>query len=63
MQCVLTVAQDVVSPQMVKFATSLSRESIVDIEGVVSVPSQPITGATQQVCVNVILETVIVLFL
>lgn len=48
-QCVLTVAQDVVSPQMVKFATSLSRESIVDIEGAVSVPSQPITGASQQV--------------
>ncbi|KAK4422412.1 Aspartate--tRNA ligase 2, cytoplasmic [Sesamum alatum] len=52
-QCVLTVAQDVVSPQMVKFATSLSRESIVDIEGVISVPSQPITGASQQVEIQV----------
>ncbi|KAH6790957.1 Class II aminoacyl-tRNA and biotin synthetases superfamily protein [Perilla frutescens var. frutescens] len=52
-QCVLTVAQDVVSSQMVKFATSLSRESIVDIEGVVSVPSQPITGASQQVEIQV----------
>ncbi|KAI3453947.1 hypothetical protein Pfo_010610 [Paulownia fortunei] len=52
-QCVLTVAQDVVSPQMVKFATSLSRESIVDIEGVVSVPGQSITGATQQVEIQV----------
>ncbi|KAL8469635.1 hypothetical protein ACS0TY_032477 [Phlomoides rotata] len=52
-QCVLTVAQDVVSPQMVKFANSLSRESIVDIEGVVSVPSQSITGATQQVEIQV----------
>lgn len=50
-QCVLTVAQDLVSPVMVKFATSLSRESIIDIEGVVSVPAQPITGASQQVCV------------
>ncbi|KAL0447616.1 UNVERIFIED_CONTAM: Aspartate--tRNA ligase 2, cytoplasmic [Sesamum latifolium] len=49
-QCVLTVAQDVVSPQMVKFATSLSRESIVDVEGVISVPTQPITGASQQHC-------------
>ncbi|KAK6116948.1 hypothetical protein DH2020_049323 [Rehmannia glutinosa] len=47
-QCVLTVAQDVVSPQMVKFTTILSRESIVDIEGIVSVPAQSITGATQQ---------------
>lgn len=52
-QCVLTVAPDVVSPQMVKFANSLSRESIVDIEGVVSVPSQPITGASQQVEIQV----------
>ncbi|KAG8381996.1 hypothetical protein BUALT_Bualt05G0030500 [Buddleja alternifolia] len=38
----------VVSPQMVKFATSLSPESVVDIKGVVSVPAQSITGATQQ---------------
>ncbi|GFQ03701.1 aspartate--tRNA ligase cytoplasmic [Phtheirospermum japonicum] len=52
-QCVLTVAQDLVSPQMVKFTTSLSRESIVDINGVVSVPSQPITGASQQVEIQV----------
>ncbi|KAL7111988.1 hypothetical protein ACP275_05G124200 [Erythranthe tilingii] len=64
-QCVLTVAQDVVSSQMVKFATSLSRESIVDIEGIVSVPAQPITGASQQVeiqvrklyCVNMAIPT------
>ncbi|XP_042025715.1 aspartate--tRNA ligase 2, cytoplasmic-like isoform X1 [Salvia splendens] len=52
-QCVLTVAPDLVSPQMVKFATGLSRESIVDIEGIVSVPSQPITGASQQVEIQV----------
>ncbi|XP_051119263.1 aspartate--tRNA ligase 2, cytoplasmic [Andrographis paniculata] len=64
-QCVLTVAEGVVSPQMVKFATALSRESIVDIEGVVSGPGQAITGATQQVeiqvkkiyCVNKALPT------
>ncbi|KAL7150610.1 hypothetical protein ABFS83_05G125000 [Erythranthe nasuta] len=64
-QCVLTVAQDLVSSQMVKFATSLSRESIVDIEGIVSVPAQPITGASQQVeiqvrklyCVNMAIPT------
>ncbi|KAI3468450.1 hypothetical protein Pfo_025113 [Paulownia fortunei] len=52
-QCVLTVTPELVSPQMVKFATSLSRESIVDIEGVVSVPAQSITGATQQVEIQV----------
>ncbi|KAG8382002.1 hypothetical protein BUALT_Bualt05G0031200 [Buddleja alternifolia] len=38
----------VVSPRMIKFATSLSPESTVDIEGVVSVPAQSITGTTQQ---------------
>lgn len=53
-QCVLTVAPDLVSPQMVKFATGLSRESIVDIEGIISVPSQPITGASQQVCFQIL---------
>ncbi|XP_022857457.1 aspartate--tRNA ligase 2, cytoplasmic-like [Olea europaea var. sylvestris] len=52
-QCILTVTPDVVSAQMVKFATSLSRESIVDIEGVISVPATTITGATQQVEVQV----------
>ncbi|EYU29913.1 hypothetical protein MIMGU_mgv1a018492mg, partial [Erythranthe guttata] len=52
-QCVLTVSQDLVSSQMVKFATSLSRESIIEIEGLVSVPAQPITGATQQVEIQV----------
>ncbi|GER32711.1 aspartate--tRNA ligase [Striga asiatica] len=52
-QCVLTVAQDLVSPQMVKFATRLSRESIIDAEGIVSVPAQPITGTTQQVEIQV----------
>ncbi|XP_009791268.1 aspartate--tRNA ligase 2, cytoplasmic [Nicotiana tabacum] len=47
-QCVLTVKPELVSAQMVKFATSLSKESIVDVEGVVTVPEKPITGATQQ---------------
>ena len=48
-QCVLTVAPDLVGRQMVKYATSVSRESHVDIEGIVSVPGIPIKGATQQV--------------
>ncbi|CAA2983566.1 aspartate--tRNA ligase 2, cytoplasmic-like [Olea europaea var. sylvestris] len=52
-QCILTVTPDVVSAQMVKFATSLSRESIVDIEGVITVPATTIKGATQQVEVQV----------
>ncbi|KAL7111266.1 hypothetical protein ACP275_05G077600 [Erythranthe tilingii] len=52
-QCVLTVSQDLVSSQMVKFATSLTKESIIEIEGLVSMPAQPITGATQQVEIQV----------
>ncbi|KAI3912403.1 hypothetical protein MKW92_048610 [Papaver armeniacum] len=47
-QCVLTVA-DNLSGQMVKFATSLSKEFNVDIEGIVSVPDYPIKRATQNV--------------
>ncbi|CBI20816.3 unnamed protein product, partial [Vitis vinifera] len=38
---------------MVKYATGLSRESHVDIEGIISVPGVPIKGATQQVEVQV----------
>ncbi|GLT54771.1 hypothetical protein SLA2020_279410 [Shorea laevis] len=52
-QCVVTAQPDVVSRQMVKYVAALSRESIVDIEGVVSVPTVPIKGATQQVEVQV----------
>ncbi|KAK6945664.1 Aminoacyl-tRNA synthetase, class II (D/K/N) [Dillenia turbinata] len=52
-QCVLTVEADKVSRQMVKFATSLSKESIIDVEGVVSVPDTPIKGASQPVEVQV----------
>ncbi|MCL7035793.1 hypothetical protein MKW94_018659 [Papaver nudicaule] len=52
-QCVLNVTANLVSQQMLKFATSLSKESHVDIEGIVSVPDAPITGATQQVEIQV----------
>ncbi|KAB1204998.1 Aspartate--tRNA ligase, cytoplasmic [Morella rubra] len=52
-QCVVTVQPDAVSRQMVRYAAGLSRESIVDVEGLVSVPSVPIKGATQQVEVQV----------
>ncbi|KAL8167413.1 hypothetical protein V2J09_008912 [Rumex salicifolius] len=52
-QCVLSVAPDLVSQQMVKFSTLLSRESIIAINGIVSVPSAPIKGTSQQVEVQV----------
>lgn len=48
-QCVATVASDLVSRQMVKFISGLSRESIVNVEGIVSVPKEAIKGTTQQV--------------
>jgi aspartyl-tRNA synthetase len=50
LQCVLVASADAcVSTQMVKFATALSKESIVDIEGVVSLPKEPLKATTQQV--------------
>ncbi|CAN1234495.1 Aspartate--tRNA ligase 2, cytoplasmic [Linum perenne] len=52
-QCVVTVQPDVVSRQMVKFVAGLSSESTVNVQGVVSVPSVAITGATQQVEIQV----------
>ncbi|TVU10726.1 hypothetical protein EJB05_44272, partial [Eragrostis curvula] len=49
-QCVLVASADAgVSMQMVKFATMLSKESIVDVEGVVSLPKEPLKSTTQQV--------------
>lgn len=48
-QCVVTAQPELVSRQMVKFVAGLSRESIIDVQGLVSVPSVPIKGTTQQV--------------
>uniref|UniRef100_A0ACD5YGY5 Uncharacterized protein n=1 Tax=Avena sativa TaxID=4498 RepID=A0ACD5YGY5_AVESA len=48
-QCVLVASADHgVSTQMVRFATSLSKESILDVEGVVSIPKEPLKATTQQ---------------
>ncbi|KMT15574.1 hypothetical protein BVRB_3g059240 [Beta vulgaris subsp. vulgaris] len=52
-QCVLMVAKEKVSEQMVKFANGLSRESVVDIQGFVSVPGESIKGTSQQVEIQV----------
>ncbi|ERN12570.1 hypothetical protein AMTRI_Chr01g136440 [Amborella trichopoda] len=48
-QCVFTIAPGFVSKQMVKFVTGLSRESYIDVYGVVSVPGVAIKGSSQQV--------------
>ena len=60
-QCVLMVVKEKVSEQMVKFANTLSRESIVDIFGVVSVPNEAIKGTSQQV-IRAILIFICVIF-
>ncbi|GJN40092.1 hypothetical protein PR202_gb29260 [Eleusine coracana subsp. coracana] len=53
-QCVLVASANAgVSTQMVKFATALSKESIVDVEGVVSLPKEPLKSTTQQVEIQV----------
>ncbi|KAG6608188.1 Aspartate--tRNA ligase 2, cytoplasmic, partial [Cucurbita argyrosperma subsp. sororia] len=52
-QCVVSEQPELVSRQMVKYVVGLSRESIVDVEGVVSVPNVAIKGATQQVEIQV----------
>ncbi|KAL2928236.1 Aspartate--tRNA ligase 2 cytoplasmic [Bienertia sinuspersici] len=52
-QCVLMAAKEKVSEQMVKFANALSRESIVDVQGSVSVPADSIKGTSQQVEIQV----------
>ncbi|TXG62413.1 hypothetical protein EZV62_013776 [Acer yangbiense] len=52
-QCVVSQKPDSVTKQMVKFVSSLNRESFVDIVGIVSVPGVSIKGASQQVEVQV----------
>ncbi|WCJ35022.1 Aspartate--tRNA ligase cytoplasmic [Euphorbia peplus] len=52
-QCVLTVQAGLVSDKMVKFAAGLNRESIVEVRGLVSVPSELIKGTSQQVEIQV----------
>ncbi|XP_075641734.1 aspartate--tRNA ligase 1, cytoplasmic [Castanea sativa] len=52
-QCVLTEQDGVVSRPMLKYAAGLSRESIVDVEGLVSVPGITINSTTQQVEIQV----------
>ncbi|KAK3139928.1 hypothetical protein QOZ80_5AG0392780 [Eleusine coracana subsp. coracana] len=50
-QCVLVANSDAgVSRQMVRFAAAISKESVVDVEGVVSLPKEPLKATTQQVC-------------
>ncbi|XWS70634.1 hypothetical protein CRYUN_Cryun03dG0063600 [Craigia yunnanensis] len=64
-QCLVSTQSEGVSRQMVRFVAGINRESIVDVIGVVSVPGNPIKGATLQVdilvrklyCVNKAMPT------
>ncbi|XP_010438070.1 PREDICTED: aspartate--tRNA ligase 2, cytoplasmic [Camelina sativa] len=53
-QCVVSQAeQNKVGANMVKYLRQLSRESFVDVIGVVALPKEPLTGTTQQVEIQV----------
>ncbi|XP_071718392.1 aspartate--tRNA ligase 1, cytoplasmic-like [Rutidosis leptorrhynchoides] len=52
-QCVLIVAPDLVSAEMVKFATRIPKDSLIEIEGIVTVPPNVIKDASQQVEIQV----------
>ncbi|CAL4952473.1 unnamed protein product [Urochloa decumbens] len=54
-QCVLAAGADGagVSKQMVAFAKSLTKESTVEVEGVVAFPKEPLVSTTQQVEIHV----------
>jgi hypothetical protein len=47
-QAVMFADDTTVSKTMVKYACGITKESIVDVEGVVAVPAQPIESATQK---------------
>ncbi|CAN8326736.1 unnamed protein product [Cochlearia groenlandica] len=53
-QCVATKSEETkVSVNMIKYLKQLSRESFVDVIGVVTLPKEPVTGTTQQVEIQV----------
>jgi aspartyl-tRNA synthetase len=55
-QVVFHVEDNLVSKGLIKFVDSLSKESIVDVEGVVDVPEVPVSGTTQQVLLSLSLS-------
>jgi len=46
-QCVAFERTSEISPAMIKYMVSLPSESIVDVEGILTVPEKPVDGATQ----------------
>ncbi|BBN08201.1 aspartyl-tRNA synthetase [Marchantia polymorpha subsp. ruderalis] len=52
-QCLASIAENIVSKQMLKFISGLNKESIIDVEGEVSVPPGEIAGTSQQVEIQI----------
>ena len=48
LQACMFVDDTVVSKGMVKYASQINRESIVDLGGIVTVPANPIESCSQQ---------------
>lgn len=48
LQAVMFADEEKVSKGMVKYACGIPKESIVDVGGVVVLPSQPVESATQK---------------
>ncbi len=47
LQVVLFTNDTTISKGMVKYASNLSRESIIDVEGTISLPQEPVAACTQ----------------
>ncbi|PNH06255.1 Aspartate--tRNA ligase, cytoplasmic [Tetrabaena socialis] len=47
-QALLFADEQVVSKGMVKYATQVTKESIVDVEGIIKVPEKPVEGCSQK---------------
>uniref|UniRef100_A0ACD5VP27 Uncharacterized protein n=1 Tax=Avena sativa TaxID=4498 RepID=A0ACD5VP27_AVESA len=52
-QCVLRASDEGVSTEMVRFAADISKESTVDVQGIVSIPKKPLKATTQKVDIQV----------
>ena len=46
-QVVLFTNDTTISKGMVKYAANITRESIIDVEGTISLPQDPVTACTQ----------------
>lgn len=48
-QCTVLLDDTGVSPLMIRFATSLTKESLIDVHGIISIPNEPPKSTTQKV--------------